>query len=461
MKKLAIGILVCLAGIVSTISATALSDLTASLAPGQSSTELGCTWTGGGQPTGDDLNWINKFHYDPVRQVAFINTKRQNCNTCMEHGWYDEKTNQWVSENCGFNAPGHAWDAVGYDHAQGVGYVIPGGSRDDVLYASTWTPGQPLSRPTIATSTASGQINTILYSGNYTFASGSAAMDWHPNLFGSGEPGMVIVCQKGIGGWRKSSNTWHIIVPSGNYSIPPNSPGCVYSRGLGAVIASVNKDGRKLFKIDDYNSWISSNDPGLDAAPIDFGFDHGGASIAAIVDDPLERPTMYALEKNGSNRVWKYNNGKWTVQSFKHPFVGRDNYGENWMVAAMYGHGCIWALEGGGSGLPRSRIWRPDDIAAAISNAPVAVEQAHVLRVSPNPFYVETKIAVSYQLSAVSRIDMALYNINGKLVKKLRADSRELKAGITLNTTSLPNGIYVLKTNISGKIYTKQLFLMK
>jgi hypothetical protein len=460
MKKITIGTLVWLICVGLTFSATSLSQITASLSPGQDTEGLNDTWTGGGLPKGDDLNWIMKFHYDPVRQMAFTVTKIQNCNTCMEHAWYDELANQWISENCGFNAAGHAFDCVAYDHAEGVGYLVPGGGQDDVLWKSTWTRGQSLSKPVIASSHAEGQIDELMYPTKDNFVSGALAQDWHPNLFGPGDGGMVVICQKGIAGWRKSTDTWHVIVPRGNFSIGPDHPGCVYSRGLDAVIASPNKDNNKLFKIDDYQTWISSDDPGLDPAPIDFGFDHGGHPIAAIVDDPLERPTIYALEKTGSGRVWKYSNGKWALQSFKHPFTATDNGGENWMVAAMYGHGCIWALERT-SGLPRSRVWRPNDIATTISNRPAASKGAHVLKVSPNPFYSETKIAVSHQLSAVSKIDMALYSINGKLVKELKADSRELKAGISMKTPGLSNGIYILKTNINGKIYTKQLFLMK
>ena len=73
-------------------SASALSQITASLAPGQNTTDLGDTWTGRDLPTGDNLNWINKFHYDPVRQVAFMGSKIQNNHTAMKHAWYNEST---------------------------------------------------------------------------------------------------------------------------------------------------------------------------------------------------------------------------------------------------------------------------------------------------------------------------------------------------------------------------------
>jgi hypothetical protein len=79
----------------------------------------------------------------------------------------------------------------------------------------------------------------------------------------------------------------------------------------------------------------------------------------------------------------------------------------------------------------------------------------------PNPF--NGRIAVSCQLSAISKktVPIKIYDVKGKLVKKLITDSRRLKAGITWNTANMPSGIYVLKCRINKKSFTKQLVLQK
>jgi hypothetical protein len=83
------------------------------------------------------------------------------------------------------------------------------------------------------------------------------------------------------------------------------------------------------------------------------------------------------------------------------------------------------------------------------------------LKVFPNPAKSGINIAVSSQLSAVSKINLSVYNVNGKLVKKLIADSRQLKTGINLNTSGLSTGIYILKAQTALKTFSKRLFVQK
>jgi hypothetical protein len=83
------------------------------------------------------------------------------------------------------------------------------------------------------------------------------------------------------------------------------------------------------------------------------------------------------------------------------------------------------------------------------------------LSVRPNPF--KGSIVISYQLSAISKktVPMNIYNVNGKLVEKLIANSQQLKAGITWNASHLSPGIYILKANVQGQSFSKKLFLQK
>jgi hypothetical protein len=99
--------------------------------------------------------------------------------------------------------------------------------------------------------------------------------------------------------------------------------------------------------------------------------------------------------------------------------------------------------------------------------APTASETSHVkphqpvMNVYPNPARAGSKIAVSCQLSAVSKVNLKVFNVNGKLVKTLKADGRQLKAGIGLNTSDLSTGLYLLKAKIGKKIICKKILVQK
>jgi hypothetical protein len=78
----------------------------------------------------------------------------------------------------------------------------------------------------------------------------------------------------------------------------------------------------------------------------------------------------------------------------------------------------------------------------------------------PNPF--NGKVAISYQLSAISKVNLQIFNINGKMVKKLTAaDSRQLMAGITWNASSLASGLYLVRVVAGNKALTKKIILQR
>jgi hypothetical protein len=99
---------------------------------------------------------------------------------------------------------------------------------------------------------------------------------------------------------------------------------------------------------------------------------------------------------------------------------------------------------------------------STIHERPKKSNQGFGVQVSPNPFTTTVKIAVSCLPSAISEAKLNIFNVNGKIVKKLTAtDSRQLIAGINWNTAHLPCGLYLLKITTPGKTITKRLSLQK
>jgi hypothetical protein len=89
------------------------------------------------------------------------------------------------------------------------------------------------------------------------------------------------------------------------------------------------------------------------------------------------------------------------------------------------------------------------------------LSQESILTVTPNPFNTKTKIAVSHQLSAVSKVQLSIFNISGKQLTKLTDDSRQMTAGIPWNASGYPAGIYIVRLLLGTRKVTKQLFHLK
>jgi hypothetical protein len=83
------------------------------------------------------------------------------------------------------------------------------------------------------------------------------------------------------------------------------------------------------------------------------------------------------------------------------------------------------------------------------------------IRALPNPFNTMTKIVVSCQLSAVSKVQLSIFNVAGKQLTTLIADNRKLTAGISWDASGYPSGIYIAKVKIGKRTLEKKLFLHK
>jgi hypothetical protein len=122
----------------------------------------------------------------------------------------------------------------------------------------------------------------------------------------------------------------------------------------------------------------------------------------------------------------------------------------------------MWCQYGSGSG--RVYIYKHAQMSGGEAGSGTFTKE-QMVDVYPNPFNPEIKIAVSYPAmagSAISNVTLHIFNVNGKLVKKLTAtDSRQLIAGITWNASHLSPGIYILKCTIDNKTYSRKLLLQK
>ncbi|RJP80745.1 MAG: T9SS C-terminal target domain-containing protein [Candidatus Zixiibacteriota bacterium] len=89
-----------------------------------------------------------------------------------------------------------------------------------------------------------------------------------------------------------------------------------------------------------------------------------------------------------------------------------------------------------------------------------AMPQRHALGASPNPFNPVTTL--SYQLTAISRVSLRVYDTAGREVAALVDGWREAGAHqVTFDASGLPSGIYFARLSAGDVAQTQKLVLMK
>jgi hypothetical protein len=111
--------------------------------------------------------------------------------------------------------------------------------------------------------------------------------------------------------------------------------------------------------------------------------------------------------------------------------------------------------------IPDSAENRDVDRDVGISNRPDADILDPKLEVAPNPFNPVTKIAIGNWPLAINMVNVNVFDINGKLVDKLKANSQQLKAGITWNASPNAPGIYFIRLIAGNASYYKKVMLLK
>ena len=328
-------------------NSTALGQALSALSAGGSVEFTGTGLTSSNTEDGYALNWNQRFFYDPVRNLARMwGKEQQSTGSAARHMEYDLDTNAWTVSGAQYSSlSGHIYDAVGYEDATGdIWWAV---RNERVL--RKWTFGTALdSWNETATSDAGTDAGSVLGGGSGgSFAqSGELAAAWHPNLYGYGDGGQVVMCNAGLAAWRKSTDTWEAIQSYTISGTIDRATAC-YVRGLDAIIC-VARNSNDVYRVDSASSVTQVND-----MPISPG--HATGESLTIIDDPDEQNTCYAFEKASGRRVWKYNNGTWDLLSGQHPFVP-GSYPEM-IVAPLYGMNAWWGLERA-SGTIRGRLFK-------------------------------------------------------------------------------------------------------
>ncbi len=95
------------------------------------------------------------------------------------------------------------------------------------------------------------------------------------------------------------------------------------------------------------------------------------------------------------------------------------------------------------------------DVSATVEAVDFVLNKAY-----PNPFNPST--AISYQLSAVSNVDLCIYNTSGELIETLYRGEHPAGAyELVWNAANMPSGVYIVKLLAGNVISSQKIVLMK
>ena len=424
MKTFMIAVALIVCTMISFSDGSALSIAASGLTPGQSA-----TFTNGTGMSEADFAWQAAGQYDALHQVVHMMGKPANADQSWQHASYNIATDTWTpTQNLGWSASGHIYGNFAMDPATGDLFQSIGNNKRIQRYdraSNTWT-----------------QLSVDIYAGSVSSHLNGIA--WHPNLYGTGDGGLVIQDENRTMFWRKSTNTMQDFY-TGN--IGDNAGQGVYFAAVDQVVVGQTA-----------NVLVSPNGGSLPlvvnvgAPPIKTGGLSTVYSLpyGTLMQHPGDPSKLMLLERRGGRRVWESVDGdNWTLATFTHPFDINE-----YEIIPLPDLGVLWAVGFNGS-IAQSKLWRPDDNGAAIEMAKVKTQ--FEVAATPNPFHSTVDIIIRGAMDAGK---IGIYDISGRMIADLSGLSCKTNR-MVWNAGQLPGGLYILKADIGNKIFAKQLTLAR
>lgn len=300
-----------------------------------------------------DLAWQTTFHHDDVNGLVHLMGKPANSESAWAHEFYNVATSSWtVISQTMWNNYGHIYGNFAMDYATGDLYQ----SRSTGTGAGTVDNPLRVRHFIRANGLALSSWGVIPTDRDYEASIGGAeahanGVAYHPNLYGTGDGGLLMGNQTWIYSIRKSTNVVQKL--STPYMGDKEGAGCYWPAQNAAFIGG---SGGVLMRVTPNATAggtpvvTSMGTPPIDTA----GHSHlSGSGFGSLHVHPGNPNKLLILETAGQ-RVYESTNGSTWTQVGNHPFnrVPR-------VVCSLRGNlGCFWAIGRDGSG-NFSHLWRP------------------------------------------------------------------------------------------------------
>lgn len=293
---------------------TPLEELALEMAPGTNAEYINgfvdVNLSPGTSSTMSVAHWSMKGHYDHARKEIQILGKNANTgsgNGESGHFMFDLTTEEWrVIRRWNVGVTGHIYDSHCVELLTGDHYYCQWSDEFLQRYeraSDVWI------------------SNTVSAGVEWGASPPHANIEWHPDLFASGDPGVICLIRQLSGSnirmffWRKATGLWtNANAGSGFSSGPQQDGGSVYSPPLGAVIIGGGQDSNRMFKVTSGPTITE-----IAAVPIPMGAHNNGNSPLSLHPSGYPMLLEQTIDASG-NRVWVFNGTSWVLQSYTHPF---------------------------------------------------------------------------------------------------------------------------------------------
>lgn len=318
-----------------------------------------------------DISWQNTtaFWDDMRREIQYMGKPQASAGGLARQGhWiYSEQTDTWrvTSTTVAPNHYGHIW-GVTFDHTDDVGdyYYIeqdpePDAERSVRIMDRSVENGQG---STNSPWTQVAQSSFDLWSPDQANIY-QPGIGFHPNLLGSGKPGIYGVAVEQHVYYDKRNETWvkNSVSNSDPYRTRHGCPS-IYVPGRDILVFGDGNAANSDYMII-YADDIDNASPEIKAGPITVRGTTG--NHGKFVIDPRDDSVIMLLEATG-NRVWTSRDGAqtWRLESYEHPFwdeglsrtFANSQDGGSWTCCSIPRFGCVVGLY---TYNPATILWRP------------------------------------------------------------------------------------------------------
>ncbi len=311
----------------------------------------------------EDIQWqVQTIWYDELRgELQYMGKPASSQSTDYSHYIYSEASDTWSTSGTSlFPGTGHIWN-VTFDPDNGD-YWFRRYNGNELRWFDRSDGSGGSWKQTIS------QTSPALNSGNTNFA----AMGWHPNLFGVGQPGIFIWAVYRFFAYNPATGNFSVLSPS-NFS----SSSIYWNRFSGQALYLPATDQLICFAKDEGNGHPAilvdagagnSSDVLADglvtstsSPPIQVCGGGGGSNHGHVVSHPNDSNHLLLLDEHGSSRVWESRDygGSWQLQSYTHPFQQMNNWSSGeYTVGTISRYGVIVGMTSNSSG-GETVLWKP------------------------------------------------------------------------------------------------------
>jgi hypothetical protein len=296
----------------------------------------------------DDVAWQTSFHHDDVNGRIHLFGKRQAAPTSWHHQYYTVSSNTWGNLTTGmWNNEGHVYGNSTMDYATGDVYI----SRNcingtDFPRRVRWWKHSLSNWASVAPATQD------IYGGAMNDTPNGLV--WHPNLYGTGDGGLIWGDQVSFHYWRKSTDavsrraigTDEYGTKEGDGTYWPAQDavyigGSVPSGHWAKITPNPSPGGAPVF-----------TDLGTPPLTLQGASWSGGGTFGSVHVHPGNPNKLVILSTTSSAMYTSTNGTSWTEST--HPFTRMPRV----ICSLRAGYGCFWAIGVDGSG-QFSTLWRP------------------------------------------------------------------------------------------------------